>query len=109
MLVLLALCPCDLVARPTSLPERQITGGQREGVGGKNSWRREDVVSQSQVGTAVREVLGVGRVMADGTDEDGAYAVRMDEWVGGRDRPEGRGVICTFLGLLLLFFIFTLL
>jgi hypothetical protein len=23
----------------------------------------------------------VGRVMAEGTDEDGAYAARMDEWV----------------------------
>jgi hypothetical protein len=23
----------------------------------------------------------VGREMADGTDEDGAYAARMDEWV----------------------------
>jgi hypothetical protein len=36
------------------------------------------------VGAAVGEVLGavgVGRVMADGTDEDGAYAARMDEWV----------------------------
>jgi hypothetical protein len=27
------------------------------------------------------ELSGVGRVMADGTDEDGAYAARMDEWV----------------------------
>jgi hypothetical protein len=27
------------------------------------------------------ELSGVGRVMAEGTDEDGAYAVRMDEWV----------------------------
>jgi hypothetical protein len=25
------------------------------------------------------ELLGVGRVMADGTDEDGSYAVRMDD------------------------------
>jgi hypothetical protein len=27
------------------------------------------------------ELLGGGRVMADGTDEDGAYAARIDEWV----------------------------
>jgi hypothetical protein len=36
------------------------------------------------VGAAVLKFLelsGVGRVMADGTDEDGAYAARMDEWV----------------------------
>jgi len=27
------------------------------------------------------ELFGVGGVMADGTDEDGARAVKMDEWV----------------------------
>jgi hypothetical protein len=27
------------------------------------------------------ELSGVGKVMADGTDEEGAYAARMDEWV----------------------------
>jgi hypothetical protein len=27
------------------------------------------------------ELSGVGRVVADGTDEDGARAARMDEWV----------------------------
>jgi hypothetical protein len=27
------------------------------------------------------ELSGVGRVTADGTDEDGAYAARMDDWV----------------------------
>jgi hypothetical protein len=27
------------------------------------------------------ELSGVGRVMADGMDEDGARAARMDEWV----------------------------
>jgi hypothetical protein len=58
-----------------------MTGGQRGGVVGKNTRRRESVASQSQVGTAVREIPGVGRTMADGTDEDGAYAARMDEWV----------------------------
>jgi hypothetical protein len=27
------------------------------------------------------ELSGIGRVMADGTDEDGTHAARMDEWV----------------------------
>jgi hypothetical protein len=27
------------------------------------------------------ELSGVGRVIADGTDEDGGFAARMDEWV----------------------------
>jgi hypothetical protein len=27
------------------------------------------------------ELSGVGRLMADGTDEDGARAARIDEWV----------------------------
>jgi hypothetical protein len=27
------------------------------------------------------ELSGVGRVMADGTDEDGARAAKIDEWV----------------------------
>jgi hypothetical protein len=41
------------------------------------------------------ELSGVGRVMADRTDEDGAYAARMDEWVaweaveGAAPRGEG--------------------
>jgi hypothetical protein len=41
------------------------------------------------------ELSGVGRVMADGTDEDGAYAARMDEWVAWesveRAAPRGEG------------------
>jgi hypothetical protein len=38
------------------------------------------------------ELSGVGRVMADGTDEDGAYAARMDEWVAWEtveEQPRG--------------------
>jgi hypothetical protein len=27
------------------------------------------------------ELSGLGRVVADGTDEDGAHAAKMDEWV----------------------------
>lgn len=31
------------------------------------------------------KLSGVGRTMADGTDEDGAYAARMDEWVAWKE------------------------
>jgi hypothetical protein len=41
------------------------------------------------------ELSGVGRVMADGTDEDGAHAARMDEWVAWetveKTAPRGEG------------------
>jgi hypothetical protein len=41
------------------------------------------------------ELSGVGRVIADGTDEDGAYAARMDEWVAWEavegTAPRGEG------------------
>jgi hypothetical protein len=41
------------------------------------------------------ELSGVGRLMADGTDEDGAYAARMDGWVAWetmeRAAPRGEG------------------
>ena len=32
------------------------------------------------------ELSGVGRVMADGTDEESAYSRRMDEWVAWEGR-----------------------
>jgi len=41
------------------------------------------------------ELSGVGRIMADGTDEDGARAAKMDEWVvwesGENIAPRGGG------------------
>jgi hypothetical protein len=41
------------------------------------------------------ELSGVGRVMADGMDEDGVRAARMDEWVvwdaTARTAPRGEG------------------
>jgi hypothetical protein len=38
------------------------------------------------------ELSGVGRMMADGTDEDGARAAKMDEWVvWERIAPRGNG------------------
>jgi len=63
-----------------------------------------DFVSQSQVGKAVcpfLELSGVGRTMADGTDEDGAHAAKMDEWIAWEteeveDRG-GDGIICSVL------------
>jgi hypothetical protein len=40
------------------------------------------------------ELSGIGRVMANGTDEDGAFAARMDEWVAWETgSPSGRGLI----------------
>jgi hypothetical protein len=71
-------------ARPTPLPERKTSPGQSGGVGREDPggvrvllanprWERRFV--------KFLEPSGVGRVMADGTDEDGARATRMDEWV----------------------------
>jgi len=42
------------------------------------------------------ELSGVGRTMADGTDEESAHAARMDEWIawelrGARDGTAPRG------------------
>jgi len=35
---------------------------------------------------------GVGRTMADGTDEDGAHAAKMDEWIAWEtEEVEERG------------------
>jgi hypothetical protein len=46
------------------------------------------------------ELSGVGRVMADGTDEDGAHAARMDEWVAWEalegTAPRGEGLLGLF-------------
>jgi hypothetical protein len=53
------------------------------------------------------ELSGVGRTMADGTDEDGARATAMDEWIVVGDEGEGRprGLNCitfSFLSFTLL-------
>jgi len=34
------------------------------------------------------EFTGVGRTVADGTDEDGAHAARMDDWVAWETRED---------------------
>lgn len=37
------------------------------------------------------ELPKVGRVMADGTDEDGARAARLDEWIVWEAEESGEG------------------
>jgi hypothetical protein len=52
------------------------------------------------------EIPGVGRVMADGTDEDGARASRIDEWVvweTRRGKPLGTNLQTFFCSFLYLF------
>jgi len=50
-------------------------------VGRETPGRRSCPASQSQVGEAFPQAPGVGWVLADGTDEGGARAAPMDEWV----------------------------
>ena len=40
-------------------------------------------MANPRLGTAFPQVIGAirGRVMADGTDEDGARAAALDEWI----------------------------
>jgi len=52
------------------------------------------------------ELSGVGRTMADGTDEEAAYAARMDEWIVWETRRDRRSV--GRAKLLLAFSLFTL-
>ena len=54
------------------------------------------------------ELSGVGRTMKDGTDEESAYATRMDEWVAWetrRDREREGGLIWRVYFSLLLSFL----
>jgi hypothetical protein len=57
--------------------------------------RTGSLLSSSDSGARVVCTFSVGRVMADGTDEDGAYAARMDEWVAWETvegtAPRGEG------------------
>jgi hypothetical protein len=102
--------PHDLITRPASLPERQTPSSQSGGVEGKNPggvrvllanprWERRFV--------KFLELSGVGRVIADGTDEDGTHAARMDEWNGRqwREQPLGERDNLTFLLFLFLCFL----
>jgi hypothetical protein len=90
--------PHDAFARPTSLRECQTLCSQSGGVGGQEPWRFPGATSQPQMGAAARQVLGaIGGWgwMADGPDEDGAHAARMDEWVARETvemaAPRGEG------------------
>jgi hypothetical protein len=59
------------------------------------------------------ELSGAGWVMADGTDEDGACAVRMDEWVAWETvegtAPGERDNLLFFLFFPLSIFLFNIL
>jgi hypothetical protein len=98
VLVLSVSRPHDSFPRPISLPERQITGRQREAWEGKDPGGVRVLLANPRWERRLVEFLelsGVGRVMADGTDEDGAYAARMDEWVAWETvegtAPRGEG------------------
>jgi hypothetical protein len=79
-------------------PNAKLRAAREKAWEGKTPGGVRVLVGQSQVGAATCEVpgaVGVGRVMADGTDEDGAYAARMDEWVAWETvegtAPRGEG------------------
>jgi hypothetical protein len=96
VLVLPVLRPHDPVPRPTPLPEPQTTGGQSGGVGRKGPGGVRVLLANPRWERRLAKFLelsGVGRTMADGTDEDGAYAARMDEWVawGAVEEAASRG------------------
>jgi hypothetical protein len=97
MLGLPGLGPHDSLSRLAALPECQTPSSRGGGMGSKEPGSCPGVASQSQVRTAVCQVPGAvgGRVMADGTDEDGAHAARTDEWVAWEtveeEAPRGEG------------------
>jgi len=49
------------------------------------------------------ELTGVGRTVADGTDEDGAHAARMDGWVAWKTKKTGAPGKSVFLSFFILF------
>jgi hypothetical protein len=76
----------------------ETPGCQGGGVGGKEPWKCGSATGNPRWErrfVKFLELSGIGRVMADGTDEDGAYAARMDEWVAWesveRAAPRGEG------------------
>jgi hypothetical protein len=98
VLVLPNLRPHDPISRITSLPGCQTTAAKAEAWEGKNPGGVRVLLANprwEQRFVKFLELSGVGRVMADGTDEDGAYAAIMDEWVawetveGAAPRGEG--------------------
>jgi len=84
VLVLPGLGKNDSVACPSTLRGPRVGGGEAGSVGGKKPggvrvllanprWERRFV--------RFLELPGVGRIIANGTDEEAAHAARMDEWI----------------------------
>jgi hypothetical protein len=73
---------------PTPLPERRITGGQSEGVGGNGVRVLLANPRWEQRLVKFLKLSRVGRVMANGTDEGGAHAAGMND---GGAAPRGDG------------------
>ena len=74
----------DPVTRLPSMSESQAGGSEIRSMGRKEPGKCPSAVSQSQVGEAAcpfPRVIWCGRTMADGTDEESAYAARMDECI----------------------------
>jgi hypothetical protein len=98
VLVLSGTGPHDSLTCPAPLLERQTASSQRGGVGGEDARRVRVLLANSgweRRFVKFLELSGVGRVIADGTDEDKAHAARMDEWVAWeaveRIAPRGEG------------------
>jgi hypothetical protein len=61
-----------------------VAAARAEAWEGKSPGNVRRLLADSQVGKAVvhfLELSGVGRTMADGVDEESAYASRMDTWI----------------------------
>jgi hypothetical protein len=90
--------PHDSFTCPALLLERQTPSSQSGGVGGEEPWGVRVLLANPRWErrfVKFLELSEVGKVVADGADEDGAHAARMDEWVawetvdGGAPRGEG--------------------
>jgi len=64
-------------------PSERLRSARMEAWRGKNPGGRVLLANPRWERRLVRflELSGVGRTVADGTDEDGAHAARMDEWI----------------------------
>jgi hypothetical protein len=98
VLVLPELSPHDTVPRPAALPERQTPAARAEAWEGKEPGDFRVLLANPRCErrfVQFLELSGVGRVMADGTDEDGTHAAKIDEWVAWETMegtaPRGEG------------------
>jgi hypothetical protein len=96
MLVLQWAGENDTLTCVAPLPGSQTPGSQSGGMGRRGTRRCPGLASQSRWErwfVKFLELSGVGRVMADGMDEDEDRATRMGEWVMwetvGRSTPRG--------------------